>query len=249
VTELDVTRIAHSCHLLRFGDAVVLTDPWFTFTATYDPGEAVARTVDDLPDLAAVVVTHEHYDHCDLAALEGYHDLGVPVICPGTVVATARECGFTDVRELEAWDATAVGDLTVTAAPGKHGVHEVTYVLQAGERTVWFGGDTLRIPELEEIPDRFGPLDLALLPTNGLCVRVAGDRQVVMNASEAAQLAAVLRPAVALPHHFAFTSGRLGDRMITRSDNDPRHFADAVARHAPDTTVWMPLPGERVRIP
>jgi L-ascorbate metabolism protein UlaG (beta-lactamase superfamily) len=249
VTELDVTRIAHSCHLLRFGDAVVLTDPWFTFTATYDPGEAVARTVDDLPDLAAVVVTHEHYDHCDLAALAGYHDLGVPVICPGTVVATARECGFTDVRQLEAWDATAVGNLTVTAAPGKHGVHEVTYVLQAGERTVWFGGDTLRIPELEEIPDRFGPLDLALLPTNGLCVRVAGDRQVVMNASEAAQLAAVLRPAVALPHHFAFTSGRLGDRMITRSDNDPRHFADAVARHAPDTTVWMPLPGERVRIP
>jgi L-ascorbate metabolism protein UlaG (beta-lactamase superfamily) len=164
-------------------------------------------------------------------------------------VATARGAGFTDVRELEAWDATAVGDLRVTAAPGKHGVHEVTYVLQAGERTAWFGGDTLSIPELEEIPDRFGPLDLALLPTNGLCVRVAGDRQVVMNAQEAAQLVAVLRPAVALPHHFAFTSGRLGDRMITRGDNDPRHFADASARLAPDTTVWMPLPGERVRIP
>ena len=60
---------------------------------------------------------------------------------------------------------------------------------------------------------------------------------------------AVLRPAVALPHHFAFTSGRLGDRMITRGDNDPRHFADAAARLAPDTTVWMPLPGELVRIP
>jgi hypothetical protein len=37
--------------------------------------------------------------------------------------------------------------------------------------------------------------------------------------------------------------------MITRSDNDPRHFADAVARHAPDTTRLMPLPDERVRIP
>lgn len=80
-------------------------------------------------------------------------------------------------------------------------------------------------------------------------MRVAGDRQVVMNAREAAELVAVLRPAVALPHHFAFTSGRLGDRMITRGDNDPRHFADAAARLAPDTTVWMPLPGELVRIP
>jgi L-ascorbate metabolism protein UlaG (beta-lactamase superfamily) len=213
-----------------------------------DPGEAVACTVDELPDLAAVVVTHEHYDHCDLDALAGYRDLTVPLICPGTVVA-ARGAGFTDLRELEAWDATAVGDLAVTAAPGKHGVHEVTYVLQAGGRTVWFGGDTLSIPELAEIPDRFGALDLALPPTNGLRLRVAGDRQVVMNAGEAAQLMAVLRPTVALPHHFAFTSGRLGDRMITRSDNDPRHFADAAAQLAPDTTVWMPLPGERVRIP
>ncbi len=96
------------------------------------------------------------------------------------MVATARGAGFTDVRELEAWDATAVGDLAVTAAPGKHGVHEVTYVLQAGGRTVWFGGDTLSIPELAEIPDRFGALDLALPPTNGLRLRVAGDRQVVI---------------------------------------------------------------------
>ena len=83
MTELDVTRIAHSCHLLRFGHAVVLTDPWLTFTATYDPGEAVACAVDELPDLAAVVVTHEHYDHCDLDALAGYRDLTVPLICPG----------------------------------------------------------------------------------------------------------------------------------------------------------------------
>jgi len=54
-----------------------------------------------------------------------------------------------------------------------------------------------------------------------------------IDAQEAARLVAVLRPAVALPHHFAFTSGRLGDRMITRGDNDPRHFADAAARLAP----------------
>ncbi len=49
------------------------------------------------------------------------------------------------------------------------------------------------------------------------------------------------------------TSARLSNpkpaSMITRSDNDPRHFADAAAQLAPDTTIWMPLPGERVRIP
>jgi hypothetical protein len=51
--------------------------------------------------------------------------------------AIARAKGFTDVRTIEAWDSTAVGDLTVTAAPGEHGVHEVTFVIQAGGRTVF----------------------------------------------------------------------------------------------------------------
>ena len=133
---LTVTRINHSCHLLRIGDATVLTDPWFTFTSTYDPGEPIAMTVEDLPRLDAVVITHEHYDHCDLDALAAYRDRSVPVLAPGTVVDAARAHGFTDVRRLEAWDSTEAGGLTVTAAPGRHGVHDVTFVIQGGDRTV-----------------------------------------------------------------------------------------------------------------
>jgi L-ascorbate metabolism protein UlaG (beta-lactamase superfamily) len=248
-TDLHVTRIAHSCHLIELGGQVILTDPWFTVTPTYDPGEAVARSVRQLPELAAVVISHEHYDRCDLDALAGYRDLGVPVVVPPTVAQAARDHGFTDVRVLEPWQRTEADGVTVTAAPGKHGVPEITYVLQGGERTVWFGGDTLSIPELGELPDRFGRFDLALLPVNGLCIRPMNDAQVVMNAAEAAALTAVLRPALAIPHHYAFTSGWLGDRMITRSDPDPRHYAAAAAEQAPGTTVRLTVPGERTPVP
>jgi L-ascorbate metabolism protein UlaG (beta-lactamase superfamily) len=75
------------------------------------------------------------------------------------------------------------------------------------------------------------------------------DAQVVMNATEAAALTAVLRPSVAIPHHYAFTSGWLGDRMITRSDPDPRHFAAAAAELAPATAVRLTVPGERTPVP
>jgi L-ascorbate metabolism protein UlaG (beta-lactamase superfamily) len=74
-------------------------------------------------------------------------------------------------------------------------------------------------------------------------------RVVRVNAAEAAALTAVLRPAVAIPHHYAFTSGWLGDRMITRSDPDPRHFAAAAAELAPATAVRLTLPGEHTPIP
>jgi L-ascorbate metabolism protein UlaG (beta-lactamase superfamily) len=240
---LTVTRVGHSCHLIDIGGRRLLTDPWFTVTPTYDPGEHVALTVGELPDLDGILITHEHYDHCDLDALREYRDLGVPLVAPGTVVARARGLGFTDVRELEAWDETKLGDVTVTATPGLHGVHEVTYVIRGGGGTAYFGGDTLTMPELGELPERFGPFDLALLPINGLCVRPAGNRQVVMNATEAAELTAVLKPRFAVPHHYAFTSGRLGNLLITKSEREPVAFAEAVRQLAPETAVRLLLPG------
>jgi hypothetical protein len=42
-----------------------------------------------------------------------------------------------------------------------------------------------------------------------------------MDAEEAAGLTAVLEPTLAVPHHYAFHSGWLGDRMITKADQDP----------------------------
>ncbi len=248
-TTLAATRIAHACQLIEFGDLRVLTDPWFTQSATYYQGEKLALPVTSLGRLDAIVITHEHYDHCDLDALVGAgFSPDIPIVGPGTVTAIAKDKGFRNLHTVEAWETAVVDDLTVTATPGKHGVHEVTFVIQAGGRTVFFGGDSLRVPELDRIPDRLGPVDLTILPINGLCIRPANLAQVVMDAEQAAELTAVLRPKLAIPHHYAFHSGWLGDRMITKGDQDPRHYADAVARLAPDVDVRIVLPGARVAI-
>ncbi|TMR08185.1 hypothetical protein ETD86_48865 [Nonomuraea turkmeniaca] len=62
-----------------------------------------------------------------------------------------------------------------------HG-RDVTLELLGG----FFGADSLRIPELDEVGRRFGEIDLALLPINGLAIRPLGNLPVVMNAAEAA---------------------------------------------------------------
>ncbi|MFF4053626.1 MBL fold metallo-hydrolase [Streptomyces chartreusis] len=248
-TPLKVTRIDHACQLIEFGEIRVLTDPWFTQTATYYPGEPTHLTVEELGRIDAVAISHEHYDHCDLDALvAGGFDLDTPLIGPGTVASIARSKGFRDVRAIEAWEATTVKGLSVTATPGQHGVHEVTFVLQAGGRTVFFGGDSLRVPELDTLPERFGHFDLALLPINGLCVRPLNRQQMVMNAQQAADLTAVLKPTLAVPQHYAFHSGHLGDQIMTKTDRDPLHYADAVARIAPELDVRIVLPGVEVTV-
>jgi L-ascorbate metabolism protein UlaG (beta-lactamase superfamily) len=152
------------------------------------------------------------------------------------------------VTVLQPWQQADIGGVTVTAAPALHGVYEITFVLRSGADAVYFAGDTMLIPELREIPQRLGHISLALLPTNGLRLRFAGDRQVVMNADEAAELTAVLKPELAIPHHYAFTSGWLGDRIVTSSDRDPVHYQHAAKQLAPETTVRIVEPGVRVEL-
>ena len=45
----------------------------------------------------------------------------------GTVVEAARKHGFTDVTALAPWQEAETGGVTITAAPAKHGVYEVTF--------------------------------------------------------------------------------------------------------------------------
>lgn len=238
-----VTRVTHSCVLLDFGGHVVLTDPWFSEKPGYRRGEPLAFTPVTLPGLSAVVASHDHYDHYDIDAFSAYPDKAVPLVVKRGMGDKARRAGFTNVSEVEPWDEVTIGGLRITAAPARHGVPEITFVVQDANTTVFFGADTLRIPDLDEVPRRFGEIDLALLPVNGLKIRPV-NRQVVMNAEQAGEYCAVLRPRVAVPTHYAFTAGPVRDRLFLKYDGTPQRFQRAVARHAPATTVKVLSPGE-----
>jgi L-ascorbate metabolism protein UlaG (beta-lactamase superfamily) len=241
---LTITRITHSCHLIKIGDQTVLTDPWFSERALYHPGEPIAISPAALPALDAVVISHHHYDHCDLAALTAYPDKNVPVLVAGPVAPRARAAGFTNVRAMDPWQSAVVKDLTITAVPGQHGVPEVTFAIAGGGRAVYFAGDTMLIPELLTLPDRFPRFDVALLPVNGLRIRPQLNKQVVMDAEQAAELTAALQPHVTVPHHYAFTSGWLGDWMLTKGNRDPRRFTEAASRIAPGAAIRIIQPGQ-----
>jgi len=208
-----VTRIAHASVLLDFDGVRVLTDPWFTEKWHYHHGEPLAMQLQDLPHLDLIVASHAHYDHFDIEALGNYRHKDVPFLVGPDMIAEARAAGFTDVRELKPWETWSRGALKVTAAPARHGVPEVTFMIEAKGRTVYFGADTLLIPELRDLPGRFPRVDLALLSVNGLGVTGA---PVVMNAEEAAELAGILKARVAVPIHYAFTGSVFTDTFILK---------------------------------
>ncbi|WP_220204273.1 MBL fold metallo-hydrolase [Reticulibacter mediterranei] len=245
---LTIIRIAHSSVLIDFDGHSVLTDPWFSEKEGYYHGEPYGILLEDLPRLAGVVVSHEHYDHYDMEAFQAYPDKQVPMAVIRGTAQPAREVGFTNVIEMEAWEKTTFGPIAITAIPGKHGVPEITYMLQAGNFTVYFGGDTLLIPELREIPQHFPQIDVALLAINGLQIRSLGNQQVVMNPEDAAQLCGIIHPHYVVPMHYTFTGGPVSDEQTLKYAGTPKELLQAfqhfVAERAPEASSCILAPGE-----
>ena len=240
-SSFSVTRIAHASVLLDFGNAKVLTDPWFSEKMHYHHGEPLGMSMEQLPKLTAIVASHAHYDHFDIETLKRFPDKAVPFFVGPDMVDAARAAGFTNVRELAPWESVSVGPLTITATPAAHKVPEITFVIQANGSTVYFGGDSKLIPELRELPKRFPSIQLALLSVNGL--RVMGE-QVVMNAEEAAELAGVLGAEVAVPMHYRFKGSWFTDSFILSYDGTPERFLAAAREKAPGTQARVLEPGE-----
>jgi L-ascorbate metabolism protein UlaG (beta-lactamase superfamily) len=87
---LSITRVTHSCVPIQFGEMFVLTDPWFSEKFGYHPGEPVAMTPRELAKLSAVLVSHNHYDHCDFPSFADYAGHDVPVLAARTVQSLPR---------------------------------------------------------------------------------------------------------------------------------------------------------------
>ena len=133
-----------------------------------------------------------------------------------------------------------IGSLIVTAAPARHAVPENTYVIKHSRGTVFFGADTLLIPELEDVARRFPNFDLALLLINGLRLKPLLNRKVVMDGREAAKLCSILKPRVAVPIHYAFHGGPVADRLLLGYDRltgTPNAFKRLAAGLAPQIHV------------
>jgi L-ascorbate metabolism protein UlaG (beta-lactamase superfamily) len=242
---LAVTRIAHASALIELGELKVLTDPWFSEMAGYHHGEPLALSVDQLPKLDAVVVSHGHYDHFDIETFAQYRDKAVPMIVLKGLGEKTRAQGFTQVTELAAGDHATLGALTVTAMPGAHGADEITFLLEAHGLRVFFGGDSLLTDELREAAKKVAPVDLALPAVNGL--RAMGS-QKVMNAEEAAELVSLLHARVAVPTHYTFKGSWFTDTFILGYDGTPERFVAAAAKVAPETQTRVLAPGERLSI-
>lgn len=196
--------------------------------------------------LDAVLVSHLHHDHADLASLRQLHRETRLIVPPGSRAFFAHH-GFRDLTELAPGESSQVGELVVTAVQASHDggkrrfAKEPTAIgfLVTGQRRVYFAGDTDFFAGMSELDAN---LDLALLPIWGWGPNIGVGH---LNPEGAARAAAALSPRLAVPIHwgtlYPFGLRRLREGPLRRP---PESFAAAVRDLAPQVEARVLSPGE-----
>jgi L-ascorbate metabolism protein UlaG (beta-lactamase superfamily) len=205
---------------------------------------------EELDSVDAVLLSHLHHDHCDLASLRMLGE-AKPIIGPPGATVFLGKHGFENVTELAPGETHRVGGVEVRSVDAHHvggrifkrGPGDtVGFVLEA-EARVYFAGDTDLFDGMAELAPS---LDVALLPIWGWGPILGEGHLDPESAAEAARL---LRPRVAVPIHWGALSTP-GSKYIWPwlFHGPPQRFAEAMARTAPDVEVRVLEPGERMSL-
>jgi len=213
-----VTPIGHATFLIQTAEGNILTDPMYSERA--GPLNLVgprrvrrpAIRFDDLPRIAIVLLSHNHYDHCDRRTLAMLARRFDPiVIAPLGNGALVRSTGIRRVEELDWWDAAKTPPLPITLTPAHHfsARHAFDrnralwggFLLAPAGRRIYFAGDTAYATFFPDVRRRLGPIDLALLPIGAYEPRWFM-RSVHMNPAEAVQAHLELEATESIAMHY-----------------------------------------------
>ncbi len=187
VKGLRLTMIGHATVLIQVDGLNILTDPVWSRRASpvsfagprrvTAPGVALA----DLPPIHAVLLSHNHYDHLDVATLNALHRAHSPLIVTplGNDRIVRRHIRDARVAPLD-WEQAhpldPAGHAMAHLVPALHWSSRSPrdrrmalwggFIIQAAGRTIYFAGDTGYGTGaiFRRLRQQFGPVDCALLP-------------------------------------------------------------------------------------
>ena len=236
-----VTFIGHSTFLIRTASGNILTDPIYSQRAgplnLIGPKRVRQAAVlfDQLPPISVVLLSHNHYDHCDRRTLRRLAQRFQPIVM--TPLGNGRLAGSTGIRrieELDWWQETEYSSLSIAVTPAHHfsarGLFDRNralwggFMLRVGTKRIFFAGDTAYGTFFSDIRKRLGPVDLALLPIGAYEPRWFM-RSVHMNPAEAVQAHLDLEASESIGMHFGTF------QMTTEGIDEPERALDEACRH------------------
>jgi len=179
----SVFRLGHSTVLLKMRNQFWLTDPVFADRASPVQWAGPQRfhqppiSLEELPPIKAVILSHNHYDHLDHMAIKALVAKTEHFIAPLGVGDTLIEWGVpaAKVQQLDWWQSTDIGGIRFVATPSQHfsgrslrdGNRSLwaSWVMINDQQRIFFSGDTGYFDGFKVIGEQYGPFDLTLMET------------------------------------------------------------------------------------
>lgn len=209
VEGLRIQRLAWAGIRLQLPQATLFIDPLINpdewGAALKDP----LIPVDDAVGDTYVLVTHTHGDHFDAKAAAAALAKGGVLAHPAGTNPLPIPQGAR-ARSSAPWEPQLLGDFTATAVPASdgYGDPQSSWVVSAGGRRIFHGGDTLWHGHWWRIGRQFGPFDAAFLPVNGATFgwrKPVSGQPGVLTPEQAVAAATILGARRLVPIHYGVT--------------------------------------------
>jgi L-ascorbate metabolism protein UlaG (beta-lactamase superfamily) len=187
--DLEIFFIGHGSLMMKFGNKIIYVDPYSRLT-----------DYTKLPKADLLLITHEHQDHLDPAAIGQIRTKGTKVVL--TAKSAEKVSGGIVMKN---GDVQTVLGIKIEAVPAYNLVHTREngqpfhpkgqgngYVLTIGDKRVYIAGDTENTPEMKAVKN----IDVAFLPMN---------LPYTMTPEMVADAAQAFRPKVLYPYHYGDT--------------------------------------------
>lgn len=177
-----ITWLGHASFLLKTANVTILTDPFLSKFASpvswAGPKRFVGApiSIDTLPPIDIVIVSHNHYDHLDDKTVRALKNKDkIHVIVPLGLKPFFTERGYSKVTELDWGQSVSAEGITLTAQPSVHDSARSTsdrdetlwasWVIESSQKRILFIGDTAYSKTIfNDMGKQYGSFDYAILP-------------------------------------------------------------------------------------
>ncbi len=172
----------HSAFLLQMSGKNILIDPMFGAVPAPHPflgrarfGGGLPIEIEKLPHIDAVIISHDHYDHLDYGTILKLKPKVKKYYMPLAVGVHLKAWGIeaNKILELDWWQGAEFGDLEFICTPAQHfsgrkinnrqSTLWSSWVIRSGVESIFFSGDSGYGPHFNEIGDKYGPFDFAMI--------------------------------------------------------------------------------------